>query len=332
MSALDALVAENKRLADALERERTATSMASELSREKVAHLERTVNELTRQSTNDAFQAARKCVARRRRRRRRRRGAPGAAIRGRCGLCVRKGTPPGRGGAGCAPRAAVPPRGLAFRARRLRRASLLLRARTHARARAARRLAEREKELDALRAASSAPSPVPSQSTGAAVADATARLEAKWAGLLDSLQSEWALERARLETGLERERLAAAEAASKAAGERARLVKLAESRIGELTHKVSKDVVATGRQCARRARTRALARTARTPRRGAPPFRSPFPPACARARARIPSRAHPPSRARPRAQHAALPLSHARVCHVTRARQAARGAASEGRS
>ena len=65
MSASDALAAENKRLAEALERERKAAVFERELSREKISHLEQTVTELTRQSTNDAFQAARKCAPRR---------------------------------------------------------------------------------------------------------------------------------------------------------------------------------------------------------------------------------------------------------------------------
>ena len=62
MSASDALASENKRLAEALERERKAAQFERELSREKISHLEQTVTELTRQSTNDAFQAARKCA------------------------------------------------------------------------------------------------------------------------------------------------------------------------------------------------------------------------------------------------------------------------------
>jgi hypothetical protein len=63
MGTIEALVSENARLAEALERERAGAALAREMSSEKVAHLERTVTELTRQSTNDAFQAARWCVA-----------------------------------------------------------------------------------------------------------------------------------------------------------------------------------------------------------------------------------------------------------------------------
>jgi hypothetical protein len=113
--------------------------------------------------------------------------------------------------------------------------------------RSPRRLAERERELDALRASGSV---APPPSAAAEVADDTSRLEAKWASLLDSLQHEWSVERARLERDCERERAQHAAAAATATGERARLVALAESRIADLTHKVSRDVVATGRQCA----------------------------------------------------------------------------------
>ncbi len=190
-----------------------------------------------------------------------------------------------------------------------------------------RRLAEREKELDALRASGAAPAGAPPESTAVAVADVTARLEAKWAGLLDSLQSEWALERARLEAGLERERLAAAEAASKAAGERARLVKLAESRIGELTHKVSKDVVATSRQCVPHPRRACeppllLALHAATARHN-PHFRPHT--------SALRSRPQPP-RAHTHASHPPAPLTHTPPCHVTChvINQAAGGAAAEG--
>ena len=58
-------------MADALAQERSrleyqfnALNAEKALHVEKIAHLERTVTELTRQSTNDAFQAARKCVPR----------------------------------------------------------------------------------------------------------------------------------------------------------------------------------------------------------------------------------------------------------------------------
>ncbi len=62
MATIEALLGENTRLAKALDELKAAKALADELAREKVGHLERTVTELTRQSTNDAFQAARKCV------------------------------------------------------------------------------------------------------------------------------------------------------------------------------------------------------------------------------------------------------------------------------
>ena len=50
------------KLSETLAAERSERAQEAELAREKIAHLERTVTELTRQSTNEAFQSARKCV------------------------------------------------------------------------------------------------------------------------------------------------------------------------------------------------------------------------------------------------------------------------------
>jgi uncharacterized surface protein with fasciclin (FAS1) repeats len=57
MTTLEALLSENSRLAKALDAAMSAQRLSDELSKEKVGHLERTVTELTRQSTNDAFAA-----------------------------------------------------------------------------------------------------------------------------------------------------------------------------------------------------------------------------------------------------------------------------------
>jgi len=148
-SPLDALTRENQRLAAA---ESASQQRLLDASRE-LAVLERTVTELTRQSTNDAFAAAKK-------------------------------------------------------------------------------LAAVEKELEALRASASAAAPPAAAPPAAAAGSADAsRLEAKWASLLESLQQEWAAERARLTSDAERAAAAAAEATARAAGERKRLVELMESRI-----------------------------------------------------------------------------------------------------
>jgi hypothetical protein len=123
----------------------------------------------------------------------------------------------------------------------------------------ARRLAALEKEVELLRsAAPSAPAPpAPAEleaerRTEAKVCESSSQLSSppsshaqrvQWAGLLESLQAEWALERSRLQREVEAQRssaeaehAAAEAAAARATNERKRVLEMVEGRVGCVPH------------------------------------------------------------------------------------------------
>ena len=177
MTTLEALLSENSRLAKALDAAMSAQRLSDELSKEKVGHLERTVTELTRQSTNDAFAAARRCGARRR-------------------LWL-----------GCSPleRYSVEHPG-----NRCSRAAL-------ARARLAELEREVEALRASGGPARAAAADGEIASLKELASEGTAKLEASYAALLSSLQDEWAQERVKLTQAAEREKANAAEVAARGA-------------------------------------------------------------------------------------------------------------------